>query len=136
MPAAAPKACTQCGVAVRDGTARCAQHKAAPSGIASKTRASRHERGYGTAWEKLRLVVLARDAGLCQVCLVDGHVTVANIVDHITPKSEGGTDGMDNLRCICKEHHMVKTQQEAARARARGAIDPRYWISTRGRSKV
>lgn len=73
---------------------------------------SRHERGYGTAWDKLRKVVLARDKFLCQACLKNGRVTQGNHVDHINPKAKGGTDDLDNLQCLCAECHEAKTTRE------------------------
>ena len=97
MPVAAPKSCKTCGAVVRDGGSRCELHKVRDGTFADRRRGTRHERGYGTEWDKLRPQVLARDAGLCQVCLIDGLVTISNIVDHIIPKAEGGTDDMVNL---------------------------------------
>ena len=69
---------------------------------------SRHDRGYGTAWTKLRLVILRRDSGLCQVCAAQGIVTRATEVDHIKDKALGGTDAPDNLQSICKPCHIAK----------------------------
>ncbi|MES2492947.1 MAG: phage major capsid protein [Pseudomonadota bacterium] len=37
---------------------------------------SRHQQGYGTAWDKLRKAVLAPDNYLCQHCLAKGRPTV------------------------------------------------------------
>lgn len=78
---------------------------------------SRHERGYGAAWVKLRKAVLNRDKRLCVPCSDRGVYTVATAVDHIIPKSEGGTDDMNNLQSICKDCHSEKTAQEARRGR-------------------
>ena len=80
---------------------------------------SRHERGYSTAWTKLRLVIIARDLGLCQECKRQGRVTPFRYVDHIIPKAEGGTDDETNLECQCSEHGESKTLAEAARAQGR-----------------
>lgn len=79
------------------------------------SRESRHKRGYGTAWDKLRLRILARDKYLCQVCKAEGRVTAANIVDHRLAKAKGGTDDADNLAAICAEHHKAKTAEENGR---------------------
>jgi 5-methylcytosine-specific restriction protein A len=52
------------------------------------------------AWKRVRLLVLVRDQHRCQIqgpkC-----VTVATTVDHITAKSQGGTDDPSNLRAAC-----------------------------------
>lgn len=85
-------------------------------------RASRHERGYGTAWDKLRLVILRRDAYLCQPCLAQGRPTPATEVDHVTPKAKGGTDDEDNLQAICSECHREKSTREAAEAQGRRKV--------------
>lgn len=69
---------------------------------------SRHARGYGTGWDKLRLVILRRDNYLCHCpdCLGgEKRLTPATEVDHITPKAKGGTDAEDNLRAVNSECH-------------------------------
>lgn len=86
-------------------------------------RGSRHERGYGSAWDRLRARILKRDAGICQPCLQDGHVHQGTEVDHKIPKAQGGTDDEDNLQTICHERHKAKTVAEALAAR--GITAPR-----------
>ena len=76
-------------------------------------RGSRHQRGYGTAWERTRARILRRDGGLCQPCQSDGHVTGATEVDHIVPKAQGGGDNDENLQAICIECHSAKTARES-----------------------
>ena len=75
------------------------------------------QRGYGSAWRKLRLLVLRRDAGICQPCKKLGILHPGTEVDHITPKAKGGTDDLDNLQTICAGAHRAKTVVEAQRAR-------------------
>ena len=77
---------------------------------------TRHERGYGHKWDKLRLTILQRDSYLCQPCLNKGKPTPATQVDHITPKASGGTDDPDNLQSICTPCHDAKTKAETAQA--------------------
>jgi 5-methylcytosine-specific restriction endonuclease McrA len=79
------------------------------------SRSSRHERGYGTAWDKLRKVILKRDRGLCQPCLRRGRVAAGGQVDHIKPKAQGGTDIESNLETICQACHAEKTATEMGR---------------------
>lgn len=76
-------------------------------------RGSRHERGYGTEWEKLRKRILERDSNLCQQHLSEGLVVVGNQVDHTIPKSQGGTDHESNLKTLCEACHRAKTQRES-----------------------
>jgi 5-methylcytosine-specific restriction protein A len=54
--------------------------------------------------------VIARDAGICQICgkLVAGR----GDVDHIIPKARGGTDAMENLQFAHAECHSRKTAAE------------------------
>ena len=73
---------------------------------------SRHARGYGAAWDKLRLQILERDKFLCQPCLKQGVVTTAKEVDHIKRKQDGGTDDPANLQSICRPCHKAKTTRE------------------------
>jgi 5-methylcytosine-specific restriction protein A len=68
-------------------------------------RGSRHERGYGAAWTKLRPRILERDRHLCQPCRAKGHVTPATEVHHIKAKAQGGTDDPGNLVSTCHACH-------------------------------
>ncbi|MCB2130917.1 MAG: HNH endonuclease [Rhodobacteraceae bacterium] len=78
---------------------------------------SRHDRGYGYRWVKLRDAIMARDGYLCQPCQRTGRATPATEVDHITPKSRDGEDDADNLQAICSPCHSAKTKGENANAR-------------------
>ncbi len=79
---------------------------------------SRHKRGYGSSWDKLRLLVLQRDNGLCQcqTCKNNQRIKQATEVDHIIPKANGGTDEVSNLQAINKECHKIKTAREQGRS--------------------
>lgn len=85
----------------------------ARKGWADERRGTATERGYGWAWTKLRNVVMYRDHGLCQPCKRRGLTALAGAVDHITPKSQGGTDDLANLQAICDPCHKGKTAAEA-----------------------
>lgn len=118
MPISSPKPCIDCRALVHDGSSRCAQHKVAPGSFADKRRGTRHERGYGTAWDKIRKQILRRDAGLCQPCKRLGQITPnCNTVDHITAKAAGGSDESSNLQTICTPCHTAKTAREAQQGR-------------------
>ena len=88
---------------------------------------SRHERGYGTAWDKLRLIVLARDNSLCQCIQCQGgkiRVTRATEVHHIVSKAQAAKrrwtqeqiDDMGNLMSINRECHKRETMAEQGKA--------------------
>ena len=83
------------------------------------SRTSRHERGYGTQWDKTRPRILKRDAYVCQPCLRKGYVHAGNEVDHRKPKWKGGTDEDDNLEAINTECHKEKTARESAEAQGK-----------------
>lgn len=70
------------------------------------------KRGYGHAWRKLRAQVLERDGYLCVACQQAGRYVPATDVDHIVPKSKGGTDELSNLQSLCNPHHKAKTANE------------------------
>lgn len=118
MPVKAPTPCRHpgCGACVHDGSGYCAAHQREKTGW-FKHKRSAPERGYGNAWRKLREIVMRRDAGLCQPCLAAGRVTPATAVDHIVPKSQGGTDDPANCQAICRRCHVRKTARESAAAR-------------------
>lgn len=79
------------------------------------SRESRHARGYGAAWDKLRLRILARDKHLCQPCKREGRTRAGRIVDHIKAKAHGGTDDPTNLQVICDECNKAKVAIESGR---------------------
>lgn len=77
-------------------------------------------RGYGYRWQCNRKPIIERDKGLCQPCLSNGRVVPFFAVDHIIPKSKGGTDKENNLQCICRQCHKDKTLDESISARVGG----------------
>ena len=82
------------------------------SWVSDRKRGNRHKRGYGHSWDKLRAVILSRDSHCCVMCDALGRTTPANTVDHITPKSLGGSDRPDNLQSLCQDCHAFKTARE------------------------
>lgn len=77
-------------------------------------------RYYNTArWQRLRRLVLGREP-LCRICIGEGRVVEATVVDHITPLADGGTDDMANLQPLCKPCHDRKTMRESVSPKQRG----------------
>jgi 5-methylcytosine-specific restriction protein A len=73
----------------------------------AKPRPTAAARGYcSSAWRRIRLQVIARDGGICQLCggLVQGEDRDAH-VDHIVEKADGGSDAMSNLRLVHRSCH-------------------------------
>jgi len=98
----------------------------------SKT--SRHVRGYGTEWDKLRLQILERDGYLCQCPDCKGgffQPLPAHEVDHIKPKAwfktgkaQGNPDDPGNLRAVNRECHKKLTKlQKGHRPAVRVGLD-------------
>lgn len=67
-------------------------------------------------WARLRADVLLRDGWACQTSEADA-ISVcgeyAYEVDHVVPRSQGGSDERDNLRAICPAHHRAKSLAES-----------------------
>lgn len=113
MPMAAPKVCAHAGcMAIASSGSRCDKHiSEATSWGAWQNGRTSSQRGYGAMWRKIRADVMVRDNYLCQTCKRAKTITAANAVDHIKPKSQGGTDNMNNLEAICNDCHKTKTAQ-------------------------
>jgi len=64
------------------------------------------------AWRAARLDALQREP-LCRICDSMGYVTLAQMVDHITPVRLGGDFwDADNHQPLCNSCHAVKSQSE------------------------
>ncbi len=103
MPSKTIKPCRHPACGALTTTKYCQTHKHQ----ATAQRGTRHQRGYGKAWDKLRPHILRRDP-MCQAC----HRAASTDVDHITPKSQGGTDDPGNLQGLCRPCHRSKTTAE------------------------
>lgn len=84
---------------------------------------SRHERGYGTQWNKTRERILKRDNGLCQCNQCQGgkiKVMQANEVHHVVSKAAAKlrgwtteqTESESNLLSINSDCHKRETMAE------------------------
>ncbi len=115
MPARIPRPCRKhgCGKTTTDQSGYCDAHS--HEGWQQYQRGqSRHQRGYGSAWDKRRARVLLRDKHLCQnhLRMTPAVVVTAKTVDHIIPKARGGTDADSNLESLCWPCHHAKTARE------------------------
>ncbi len=61
-------------------------------------------RGYDRRWRKLRLLVLQEEP-TCRMCRAIGKTTLATVVDHIKPRSQGGGNEQENLQPLCAPCH-------------------------------
>lgn len=110
MPTSAPHGCTYpggCPELVR-GRSRCPAHERQ----AEAHRGTAHERGYDARWRKYRLTFLAQHP-LCVLCLAEGKVVPATVVDHIHAHKGDQTLfwDPDNHRAACKPCHDQRTDE-------------------------
>ena len=85
-----------------------------PRRMPAKQRPTAAARGYcSMAWRRTRLMVIARDMGVCQLCnkLVEGIDRDAHI-DHIIPKP-AGDDSLSNLRLVHRHCHSIRHARES-----------------------
>ena len=59
-------------------------------------------------WQPLRRAVLERDGYRCRECGRSGALEV----DHVVRRHDGGSDALDNLQSLCRDHHLIKTRNE------------------------
>ena len=96
-----PGACLEPGCPVITRETRCPAHQPRRLGTS--------QRGYGTAWQAIRLEVL-RQEPYCRRCGAP-----ATTVDHILPLRQGGTNARYNLQALCKRCHDRKTSKAGGR---------------------
>lgn len=110
MPTRARRPCSEQGCAALVDAGRfCAAHQPAVKRI--DDRATAHERGYGAAWRRLRVMYLRRNPVCVDPFGVHHNaIVVATDVDHIIPKRAAGRDAFDNFQALCHACHSRKTQ--------------------------
>lgn len=90
-------------------------------------KSSRQSRGYGASWDRLRLIVLRRDGGLCQCDQCQGgrlRITRATECHHIRSKADGGTDALENLQAINSQcHKRISLEQQGRTPKPKVGID-------------
>lgn len=114
MPRSAARPCRRpgCPNLTREGR-YCAEHRRERQEDYEANRPSSSARGYDARWQRLRKMVLARDPLCSDPFGVHGDTAVpATDVDHIVPRSQGGTDDESNLQTLCHACHSRKTVQD------------------------
>ncbi len=69
------------------------------------------------AWDKLRARAIRRDGGKCVTCGATDDLEV----DHVTPRSAGGSNALANLATLCNTCHTAKTHADQAATRRQRA---------------
>ena len=79
-------------------------------------------------WQRLRRVHLT-SSPLCVMCLEDGRIEPATVVDHI--KRHGGDEAKffdsDNLQSLCSTHHNSVKQSEERTGKPIRRVGPDGW---------
>jgi len=96
-------------------------------------RRSARERGYTHRWDKARTTYLTHHP-LCVMCIKDGAVTAATVVDHIIQHRGDQALFWDkaNWQSLCKPHHDSRKQREEKAGHALGStadgrpVDPSH----------
>ena len=119
MARAAFRPCTWpgCPELTIDG-GRCPRHTREANRGYDQRRGTAKQRGYDSTWERVRLIVLARDHYLCRECIRGGYVnSVAMLapVDHIIPISQRPDLrlALSNLETLCHHCHARKHRGRA-----------------------
>ena len=120
MPTKTRKPCRApgCPNLCLSGESYCDDHKRERDRAYDNQRGSTAQRGYGAKWQRLRVMILARDP-LCGdpfgIHAEHGELTPATEVDHIRSLRRGRRNTMDNLQALCRECHSRKTALEDGR---------------------
>lgn len=115
---------TQCYRNVIKGTGYCDRHQPEPFLY------SVYGEGLPKNWPSICRQVLARDKGLCYLCLQEGRDGAgADGVEHLVPRNEGGSDMPFNLKAVHDKVtpycHRAKTSEDANRAKRMLKAKPR-----------
>jgi 5-methylcytosine-specific restriction protein A len=70
---------------------------------------SRHS-AKGRPWDRTRRQVLAESGGNCEIRTPGICTGRATQVDHIVPRSRGGTDARWNLRSCCQQCNLARNR--------------------------
>lgn len=91
----AQRPCLDCGSLT--SASRCRTCHLAGERERDRQRGTRQQRGLDATYDRNRRALLAA-ATVCAVCGLPGTADDPLTAGHITPRSEGGSNGLDNLR--------------------------------------
>src|SRR5712664_2339529 len=97
--------CLDCGV-LHSNASRCASCEARYKAKVEQRRGSATKRGYGSTWARLAKQLVAEHynniGAVCPGHGMPAHPSHDLTVDHIMPKSAGGTNDRTNLMVLCR----------------------------------
>lgn len=103
--------CLDCGRLHRNSS-RCDSCQATWDAAHEQRRGSAAARGYGPAYRKVAAEIMAAHQrawpGICPGWRREPHQSDDLTVDHIIPKSRGGTDAHENLQVLCRACNSAK----------------------------
>lgn len=109
-----PRPCKKCKRPTTNANQYCDEHQSfyVPSSkLYDHRRGSPSKRGYDGTWKKFREVFLMEHP-LCERCLREGRVAMANEVHHKVPLCEGGARlDPDNCAALCHSCHSKITSE-------------------------
>lgn len=113
MPWAAPSPCSRPGCAALTRERFCPAHRKAYRKESDQRRGSAAKRGYGPRWQRARKAFLQTNP-LCAICLAEGKVEAAEVVDHKIPHRGDMALFWDkrNWQALSKACHDRKTARE------------------------
>ena len=83
-----------------------------PNATAEKEKAPSALRGSRNINWRLRAIVLMRDGARCQLCGAEARDGAKLHIDHIRPWSKGGETALSNLRVLCAQCNIGKSDVE------------------------
>ncbi len=103
-----------CPAIVPAGTPYCEVHAREVQRRTDAQRGTASQRGYGANWRRVRAMFLAEHPLCADPYKNHGpYPPLATDVDHIVPRSQGGSEDPENLQALCKSCHSKKTAHES-----------------------
>ena len=105
MPRRPQRPCSYPGCPNRCDGQYCEEHASLMNRRYNKfVRSADSNKKYGRAWRQIRKRYAAAHP-LCELCLINGRYTPADLVHHKKPLSDGGTNDETNLMSLCYSCH-------------------------------
>jgi 5-methylcytosine-specific restriction protein A len=105
MPTKPKKPCAFSGCPNLTDARYCPEHQKLVNQRYNKyNRDPNHNKRYGSSWSKISKAY-RRANPLCEQCKSEGKLVPAELVHHIKPLSDGGTNETDNLQSLCRACH-------------------------------